>query len=157
MVHAAIQRRAMPGSSGYRDFMEVEAFRAGLVDARQRSAAIEAATGMLGRLAAHPLWAEILAAEPAQHEIPFVTSSPSGQVQSGQIDLLWRTPEGWRIVDFKTDNLTDPTQVAAAVERHRGQVERYVRSAANILGSAPSGSLCFLDAFGGIELVELRG
>jgi hypothetical protein len=155
IVHAAIQRSAMPGSAGYDRFMEIEAFRAGLVNEQQRRAAVEESTEMLGRLAAHALWEEINAAEGAQREIPFTTSDPAGQVQSGQIDLLWRGEQGWRIVDFKTDALRSEADLAAAIERHRKQVERYVRSAASILGETPLGMLCFLDAQGGVKLVEV--
>jgi len=155
IVHAAIHRSAMPGSAGYERFMENEAFRAGLVNEHQRRAAVEESTEMLGRLAAHALWEEINAAEGAQREIPFTTSDPAGQVQSGQIDLLWRGEKGWKIVDFKTDALRSEGDLAAAIERHRKQVERYVRSAASILGETPLGMLCFLDVAGKVGLVEI--
>ncbi|MFQ5942318.1 MAG: UvrD-helicase domain-containing protein [Anaerolineales bacterium] len=155
IVHAAIQRNAMPGSAGYERFVENECFRAGLVDSGQRQAAINESTELLARLAMHPLWAEIGSAEEVAHEIPFTTSDPEGMVQSGQIDLLWRGPEGWKLVDFKTDTLRDDEDLEAAVKRHRGQVERYVRSAANILGAAPLGMLCFLDSRSEVELVEI--
>ncbi len=155
IVHAAIQRSAMPGSAGYDRFMENEAFRAGLVDPRQRQVAVAESTEMLGRLAAHALWEEIRAAQGAQREVPFTAFDPAGQVQSGQIDLLWRAERGWKIVDFKTDKLQGEADLAAAVERHRKQVERYVRSAASILGVAPQGMLCFLDADGEVHLVEV--
>jgi len=76
-------------------------------------------------------------------------------VQSGQIDLLWRDPGGWKIVDFKTDTLRSDEDLEEAIARHRGQVERYVRSAANILGEKPMGMLCFLDSREQVELVEI--
>jgi ATP-dependent helicase/nuclease subunit A len=155
MVHAAIQRSSVPGKPGHERFLENEALRAGLVDPRQRQAAIQEASQMLGRLAGHALWAEIQAAQIAQREIPFTTFDSLGQVQSGQIDLLWRGPQGWQIVDFKTDALRDEADLPAAVERHRRQVERYVRSASNILGEPPRGMLCFLDFRGEVELVEV--
>lgn len=155
IVHAAIQRKTMPGSDGYERFMENECIRAGLVDSGQREAAIREATELLRRLAAHELWAEIGSAEDVQHEIPFTTSDPEGVVQSGQIDLLWRDAGRWKIVDFKTDTLRDDDDLEAAVKRHRGQVERYVRSAANILGEQPVGMLCFLDLQEQVKLVEI--
>jgi ATP-dependent helicase/nuclease subunit A len=155
MVHAAIQRGAMPGSAVYERFLENEAFRAGLVDASQHQAAISESTELLERLAAHDLWIEIGSAQNVQHEIPFTTSDPEGVVQSGQIDLLWRDAEGWKIVDFKTDTLRSDEDLEAAITRHRKQVERYVRSAANILGEQPIGMLCFLDSQEQVELVEV--
>ena len=155
MVHAAIQRRAMPGSAVHERFLENEAFRAGLVDPLQREAAIRESSELLQRLAAHSLWAEIGSADEIQHEITFTTSDPEGTVQSGQIDLLWRDEGGWKIVDFKTDTLRDDDDLVEAVKRHRGQVERYVRSAANILGEQPQGMLCFLDSQKQVELVEV--
>ncbi|MGH2620592.1 MAG: UvrD-helicase domain-containing protein [Anaerolineales bacterium] len=155
IVHAAIQRSAMPGSTGYERFIENEALRAGLVDKRQRLAAIEESAELLGRLVVHPLWAEVRAAEGAQHEIPFTISDPQGQVQSGQIDLLWRGPQGWKLVDFKSDRLRDQAELQAAVKYHARQVERYLRCAASLLGEKPVGLLCFLDAVGEVRLVEV--
>ncbi|MCH8876830.1 MAG: UvrD-helicase domain-containing protein [Chloroflexi bacterium] len=155
IVHAAIQRGAMPGNPAFERFLENEAFRAGLVDPSQRRAAIRESTELLERLAAHDLWTEITSATEIQHEIPFTTSDPDGVVQSGQIDLLWRDANGWKIVDFKTDTLRSDEDLEAAVKRHRKQVERYVRSAANILGEQPIGMLCFLDSHERVELVEV--
>jgi ATP-dependent helicase/nuclease subunit A len=155
IVHAAIQRRAMPGSAMHESFLENEAFRSGLVDPSQRQAAVRESSELLGRLETHSLWAEITAAEEIQHEIPFTTSDSEGTVQSGQIDLLWRDEGGWKIVDFKTDTLRSDEDLEAAVTRHRKQVERYVRSAANILGEKPIGMLCFLDSQERVELVKV--
>jgi ATP-dependent helicase/nuclease subunit A len=155
IVHAAIQRSVMPGSPGYDRFMENEAFRVGLVDERQRRAAVEESTQMLGRLAAHSLWQELESAPEAQREIPFTAFDSAGQVQSGQIDLLWRNSEGWQIVDFKTDALRDEAGLREAVDRHRGQVKRYVESAVRILGETPRGRLCFLDAGGEVKLEDI--
>jgi ATP-dependent exoDNAse (exonuclease V) beta subunit len=155
MVHAAIQRGVMPGSSEFERFMENEAFEAGLVDRRQRRAAIRESGKLLERWATHPLRAEIDSVEEVQREIPFMTVNPDGRVESGQIDLLWRGPGGWRLVDFKTDTLRNEAELNAAVEEHRGQVERYIRCAADLLGVRPVGLLCFLDAVGEVHLVEL--
>lgn len=155
IVHAAIQRSAIPGSPGYDRFIENEAFREGLVDVRQRQSTIEETTELLGRLAAHELWTEINAAGIAQREIPFTTFDLEGRVQSGKIDLLWRGADGWKIVDFKTDRLRDEASLTAAKNHHGKQVKRYVQSAANILGEKPVGLLCFLDAVGEVRLVEV--
>ena len=155
IVHAAIQRRAMPGNAVHDRFLEHEAFRSGLVDPSQREAAVRESSELLGRLETHSLWAEITAADEIQHEIPFTTSDSEGMVQSGQIDLLWRDEVGWKIVDFKTDTLRNDEDLEAAIARHKGQVERYVRSAANILGNKPIGMLCFLDSQEQVELVEV--
>jgi ATP-dependent helicase/nuclease subunit A len=155
IVHAAIHRSSLPGSTGYPRFMENEAFRSGLVDPRQREAAIQESTEMLERLMAHTLWGEIEVAEELYREIPFTTIGSGGEVQSGQIDMLWHGPDGWQIVDFKTDTLRDEADVIAATDRHRNQVERYVRAAGNIIGETPRGMLCFLDSSGRVELVEI--
>ena len=155
MVHAAIQRRAMPDRVVHERFLENEAVRAGLVDPLQREAAILESSELLQRLAEHSLWEEIISADDVQHEITFTTSDPEGTVQSGQIDLLWRDQGSWKIVDFKTDTLRNDEDLEAAIARHKGQVERYVRSAANILGEQPIGMLCFLDSRQQVELVEV--
>jgi ATP-dependent helicase/nuclease subunit A len=145
----------MPGSAVHERFLENEAFRSGLVDPNQRKAAVLESSELLGRLEVHKLWTEITAAEEIEHEIPFTTSDTEGMVQSGQIDLLWRDAGGWRIVDFKTDTLRSNEDLEAAIARHKGQVERYVRSAVNILGEKPTGMLCFLDSSERVELVEV--
>ncbi len=155
IVHAAIQRSALPGSPGYERFIENEALRAGLVDRRQRLAAIEESAELLARLESHELWTEVSAADGAQHEIPFTISDPRGQVQSGQIDLLWRGPQGWKLVDFKSDRLGDESELQTAVKFHSPQVERYIRCAATLLGEKPVGFLCFLDALGEVRLVQV--
>ena len=51
------------------------------------------------------------------------------------------------------DGVHNPTG-ARASERDGGQVERYMRSAAHILGEQPIGWLCFLDSRH-VELVEI--
>lgn len=94
-----------------------------LVDGAQQEIAIREATELLGRLAAHSLWVEIGEADVVRHEIPFTTSDLEGMVQSGQIELLWRDAEGWKIVDFKTDTLRSEDDLAEGIERHRRQVE----------------------------------
>ena len=117
IVHAAIQRRAMPGNAVHDRFLEHEAFRSGLVDPSQREAAVRESSELLGRLETHSLWAEITAADEIQHEIPFTTSDSEGMVQSGQIDLLWRDEVGWKIVDFKTDTLRNDEDLLRQLSR----------------------------------------
>ena len=57
-------------------------------------------------------------------------AAPAGQagvttptVLRGVIDLVYRTPDGWRIIDYKTDVIV--ADVRELVARYGGQVQRY--------------------------------
>ena len=47
-----------------------------------------------------------------RHELPFMHATPSGQVVTGEMDLVWETEEGCVLVDFKNypgyDDVMDP-------------------------------------------------
>jgi ATP-dependent exoDNAse (exonuclease V) beta subunit len=55
-------------------------------------------------------------------------------VVTGIIDLVYRTREGWRIVDHKTDQLADRA-AAALLDRHANQLAAYARAWQGITGS----------------------
>lgn len=52
----------------------------------------------------------------------------------GVIDCLFREPDGWILLDFKTDRLAVADLESAARERYSAQVRWYARAAAQVLG-----------------------
>ena len=69
----------------------------------------------------------------ADERAPDHAGAPTGmpQVLRGVVDLAYRTADGWRIVDYKTDRLGD---AATLVERHRAQLQAYVAAWTRLLG-----------------------
>jgi ATP-dependent exoDNAse (exonuclease V) beta subunit len=59
----------------------------------------------------HELWSEIASTEIRRHEIPYSAKLAGGNVDMGMIDLLYKTERGWRMVDFKTDELRDESEL----------------------------------------------
>jgi len=53
----------------------------------------------------HPLWQEIDQASERYQEVPYTRLAAKNRVNTGYIDLLYRSADGWQIVDFKTDLL----------------------------------------------------
>jgi len=77
------------------------------------------------RVMASDLWRRAQAAAECLAEVPFAVRSDgegSPRVLYGVIDLAFSTPEGWHIVDYKTDQ----AGLAALTERYAEQVRAYV-------------------------------
>jgi ATP-dependent exoDNAse (exonuclease V) beta subunit len=54
----------------------------------------------------------------------------------GQVDLAYETPEGWVIVDFKTD-----IEIASAQDAYQQQVALYVEAVSRATGQPATGVL----------------
>lgn len=100
---------------------EVEA----LVRAALTSPVIAAAT-------AGPHWREVYACTP----------TPGGRLLEGYIDLLYRTPAGMVIVDYKTAATDDPDELARRVEGYRLQGASYALVVGETTGE-PIARVCF--------------
>jgi ATP-dependent exoDNAse (exonuclease V) beta subunit len=155
MVHAALRMWCFPGDKDFASLLETEALSAGLVEARQRQQAMREATKLLDRLPEHPLSKQISEASERYHELPYTQAHSKWGSDSGRIDLLFHSPDGWRLIDFKTDELHDEAALYAAVDEYRPQMQRYIAATAHFLGETPHAALCFLDAEGGVRLVEV--
>ena len=156
IVHMAIQRGWTPESDAFEPGMEYAALREGLVDDVQRKAAVAEARRLLARLAAHPVWAEIAAAEVVYHELPFTTPAQMGGYRSGVIDLLYHTAGAWHLIDFKTDELRSEAELAQAVEKHTRQIQGYRDAVRRLMKVDALPQLCFLDASGQVQVVQVR-
>jgi ATP-dependent helicase/nuclease subunit A len=69
-------------------------------------------------------------------EVPI--GAPSRDVVlEGFIDLLFETPEGYEIVDYKTDDIR-PNEIEGRMDHYRGQGEAYAELVRNITGKTPT-------------------
>ena len=91
---------------------------------------------MLKRFARHDLRAALAAATETRRELPFVMRAGPA-VLHGQIDLLYRHPEGtWRVVDYKSDRV-GPEGVEAHARRYELQMLLYAAAVGRHLGQCP--------------------
>ena len=85
------------------------------------------------------IWAEIQASETVYTEVPFAVSqtentSSSNKIIRGVIDLIYRLPEGWKIVDYKTNVVKTDEDVQELCEQTADQVNTYARHWAKFTG-----------------------
>jgi ATP-dependent exoDNAse (exonuclease V) beta subunit len=76
------------------------------------------------RVMASEVWREAMAAEERRVEVPFavtVAGSTPPTVLYGVVDLAYRAPDGWHLIDYKTDQADLPT----LCERYAGQLRQY--------------------------------
>jgi DNA helicase-2/ATP-dependent DNA helicase PcrA len=109
------------------------------IDQPELRAAIPAALDLVEAVSRSTVWLEARAAGEVLAEVPFavrVDQPASGpRVLRGVIDLVYRLPDGWRIVDYKTDaGASDPRGL---LERHAGQLGEY-RAAWAVLTGEPA-------------------
>jgi ATP-dependent helicase/nuclease subunit A len=145
LVHAALRRWRFPDGEGFEAFLRPYALEAGLTDEAEMKGAIAEARRLLARFQAHPLYAEMGAAE-RYHEVPYSVTLDDGP-RSGIIDLLCRTDGCWTIAEFKTDRLKGEAQMKARIgeEQYDEQVRGYVEAVTQQLGEQPRALLVFLN------------
>jgi ATP-dependent helicase/nuclease subunit A len=150
LVHEALRRWHFP-DDGFEKFLRPFALESGLTDPKEIHAAIQESRRLLERLRAHPLFAELDSAE-RHHEVRF--DLPEGR---GIIDLLYRTPSGWSIIDFKTDEVRSDAEAQSAISRERydRQVERYAQAVATQLGVQAKTRLVFLNVKNSLAIFDL--
>ncbi len=77
-------------------------------------------------------------------------------VLEGYIDLLYRSPAGLVVVDYKTDRWRGEADLQDKVERYRVQLQAYGRAVSEAAGEAVAGLvLLFLDTGGTARAVAL--
>jgi ATP-dependent exoDNAse (exonuclease V) beta subunit len=77
-------------------------------------------------------------------------------VESGVIDVLYETANGWVVADFKTDDIRDEEALIdmLAQEGYVAQVRRYQSAAERLLGVRPRAGLCLLNYAGTVRWVD---
>ena len=153
MVHKAIALWTFPGDPALLNLLETAAFQEGLSTASQRNAAVHSSEKLLERLQESPLKLEIEDAEVRYHELPYYV--PGEDRFAGQIDLLFKNKAGWQIVDFKTDAIYSGEELEKLVEKYKWQLQRYLKAIRGLTGEIATARICFLDAFGKVQLVPV--
>jgi len=150
LVHTALRHWCF-GEERLAPFLRPFALQLGVVDDAEIHAAIVEAKRMLRRFRAHPLWAEMDAAQ-RWHEVGF-SIVEDGRPATGIVDLIYRVDEAWRIAEFKTDRLRAKESVQRHIqaEGYAEQVRRYARGAGLQLRMAVEAALVFLNV--GTEVV----
>ena len=144
MVHKAIELWLFPDNPRLIPMLETTALNAGLTSKEQQTAAVRKARELLERFRQHPLWDEIDSSPEIHHEVPYSLES-GGQIENGYIDLLYRTADGWKVVDFKTDAIYNRTERENLVRMYSQQLQRYSSAVQKLLGQPTVTSICFLD------------
>ncbi len=144
LTHAAL-RRWQFAEEGLEAYLRPIALEMGVVDLDLERASIVETVRMLRRFRAHPLWAELDAAQ-RWHEVPFSVMA-DGRAENGVIDLLYPVGESWRIVEFKTDRLrgADALRAHIQAEGYDWQVRRYQRAVRLQLGVEAEAIWVFLN------------
>jgi ATP-dependent helicase/nuclease subunit A len=130
LVHAALAH--VPLGAGPEAVGQVVGVhgRALFASAAEVAAAAEAVLATLS----HPLLEAARRAPQVHREVPVVDAVAPGEVVEGTVDLAFGGPEGWTVVDFKTE-----LEVATHRERHRAQVGAYVQAIGKATGAATRG------------------
>lgn len=151
LFHRAVARWCFPPDARLDRLLRAGAADAGWLDKTALEETLAHVRELLLRLRSDPAWAEIDAAR-RYHEVPYRLMARD-QAVTGYIDLLYRRPAGtWRIVDFKTEAVTDPAGVAATIrDQYIPQLDRYARAVDQLLGQRAEGVLCFPDWQGAVH------
>jgi ATP-dependent helicase/nuclease subunit A len=149
LVHEALRRWYFPDEK-FEAFLRPLAHETGLTDPAEIHATLGEVRRLLERLRAHPLHAEINAAE-RHHEVPYYLPG-----DTGIIDLLYHAEAGWFLVDFKTDELRSDDEARIVIQRdgYDRQIERYARAIASSLGIQAKTRLVFLNVNNNLSIFD---
>jgi ATP-dependent helicase/nuclease subunit A len=150
LVHEALRQWRFPDEE-FEAFLRPLAHETGLTDPAEIHATLSEVRRLLERLRAHPLYAEIDAAE-RHHEVPYYLPG-----DTGIIDLLYHTEADWFLVDFKTDELRSDEEARLVIQRegYDRQVARYAEAAASRLGVRAKMRLVFLNVKNNLSIFDL--
>ncbi len=157
LVHEALQRWTFPAkgitTSDFEMRLRPVAIRAGLVSQASLGPALREAARLLERLQSHPFFAEVEAALERHHAVPYVQGK-----DVDVIDLLFRTPDGWHIADFKTDELRDEAALHSVLPSYRARLRRQVEAVAAQFNppARARAELVFLNLRGAVRVMPLE-
>jgi ATP-dependent exoDNAse (exonuclease V) beta subunit len=110
---------------------------AGAVAAQCEAEAITDRTAEVEALVRTALTSPVIAAAtagPFWREVYACTPTPDGRLLEGYIDLLYRSPEGMVIVDYKTAATDDPAELARRADGYRLQGASYALAVGQTTG-----------------------
>jgi ATP-dependent helicase/nuclease subunit A len=141
LAHKAIELWFSEGERP--DLTRVLAINGDSLEAERADAVVSDVDGMLDLLESNPLM-QVLNSDKteAYFELPFAWDW-DGVPLHGTIDLAYKTDDGWRVVDFKTDQLRGRTLDEAAAP-YLPQLALYSAALEKAVGSRPEAGLLFL-------------
>lgn len=161
LTHEALAAWRFPDAESWAQFelwMRARARSYGLTDARQLDDAVRSCARLLRRFRQHALYAEMDGAARRLHEVPY-SLMVDGQVENGIMDVLYEYGERWKVVEFKTDRVTDEDALHQwLVEKdYVAQVRRYQAAVRRLWGQQAQGLLCLLNyGRGEVRLCEVE-
>ena len=75
--------------------------------------------------------------------------------ETGYIDLLYDSPSGWQIVDFKTDSIRSVKERDDLIRQYSRQMHRYSGAVETLIGQKAQTRIIFLDDHGRIEIAKI--
>lgn len=128
----------------------------GAVAAQCEAESIPDRAAEVAELARAALGSPVIAAAtagPYWREVYACTPTPGGRLLEGYIDLLYRTPEGMVIVDYKTAATADPAELLRRVDGYRLQGGSYALAVGQTTGEPVARVVfAFLTPAGAVEL-----
>lgn len=146
LAHSSLARWRFPDDPAFAAWIAAQARGWGLLDDLLIDDAVRRCRSLLNRFRAHPLYAQMTAADQCLHEVPYAL--PVGErLDAGVIDALFRQNGVWTIVEFKSDKLKDEVERDTLLLRtdYLAQVARYRRAVKTLLGGEPQVALCWLN------------
>jgi ATP-dependent helicase/nuclease subunit A len=123
-----------------------------LADEARRPEDVQEVVRAVAGVQASPLWRRALAAKRRLVEVPFAIRVPSAELAGGvgagdtllqgAIDLVFEEEEGWVVVDYKSDIVSDNRDSLVAF--YRPQVEHYRKYWEKLTGRRTVAGLYFI-------------
>ena len=156
LVHEALRRWRFPDVPDFEPFLYPYALQAGLTDRAEIARTIGEARRLLTRFQAHPLYAEMSAAE-RYHEVPYCAILDGDSKSAGIVDALYRSNDQWTLVEFKTDEIRNPAALDDHIHREKydQQVQTYANALTQLLGQKPRVLLVFLNCGREVRVVTM--
>lgn len=156
VVHEALARWRLDGAD-QRAWARARGLSYGLGDEGQLARLAADCERLLRRFRQSPLWAEMDGADARLHEVPYARRV-GGRPERGVIDALYRRDGCWTIIEFKTDDVRGPSQLADLLRRedYIAQARRYVVAVEQLLGQRPRALLCLLNYVGRVRVERLE-
>lgn len=156
LVHEALAAWRFPGD-GFDKWLETRARGHGLSDQSQLDDLIRRANTLLNRFRQHTLYDAMDKAERRVSEVPYYLERNKGRIEHRKIDALFLNGGKWTLVDFKTDKISNQTELDRALNEggYKDQVEDYADAVEELLGQRPRSFLCLLDCCDEIYLSRL--
>ncbi len=134
--------------------LDLRAYAANLFAEEGRAAGdLEEAVALVEAVRASPLWRRALDARNRLVEVPFalmvpstelgMPDAPSKTLLTGAIDLAFEEPDGWRLIDYKSDHVAG--NLSALTRWYAPQIHHYRRYWERLTGRPTQAGLFFIE------------